>query len=269
MFTTLTKEALPLIRYRTGDLGALTREPCACGRTTARLTGLRGRRDDMVIVRGVNLYPSHVEHALLSVDGVAPHYRLIVERNGPDGRADRASARPPAASTASAATETGTAAPRADRGADSSVSSAGARVRAAQRGKAVRVETGRQCPDRRRRGNGTSGSWIAAAGRRRRRSALERRVADLARGDPERALEHAREVRGVAEPPAERDVGHGAAVGPLQVLQAAGQPLGAYQPGHRLVDVLEQRVQRSHRHRVGARDRGRARAAGSWRWVRT
>src|SRR6185312_4385895 len=83
VFTTLTKEALPLLRYRTGDLGALTLEPCACGRTLARLTSLRGRRDDMVIVRGVNLYPSNVEHVLLSVEDVAPHYQLIVERNGP------------------------------------------------------------------------------------------------------------------------------------------------------------------------------------------
>jgi phenylacetate-CoA ligase len=80
VFTTLTKEALPLIRYRTGDLGAITQEPCRCGRTTARLTSLAGRRDDMVIVRGVNVYPSHVEHLLLSVEGVSPHWRLIVER---------------------------------------------------------------------------------------------------------------------------------------------------------------------------------------------
>ncbi len=57
--------------------------PAPCGRTLARLTSLRGRRDDMVIVRGVNLYPSNVEHALLSVEDVAPHYQLIVERNGP------------------------------------------------------------------------------------------------------------------------------------------------------------------------------------------
>ncbi len=80
VFTTLTKEALPLIRYRTGDLGAITQEPCRCGRTTARLTKLSGRRDDMVIVRGVNVYPSHVEHLLLSAEGVSPHWRLLVER---------------------------------------------------------------------------------------------------------------------------------------------------------------------------------------------
>ena len=83
VFTTLTKEALPLIRYRTGDLGAITVEPCACGRTTARLIRLGGRRDDMMIIRGVNLYPSHIEQILLTVDGVGPHYQLILERPGP------------------------------------------------------------------------------------------------------------------------------------------------------------------------------------------
>jgi phenylacetate-CoA ligase len=83
VFTTLTKEALPLIRYRTGDIGSLDRSPCPCGRTFARVTGLRGRRDDMLIVRGVNLFPSNVEHLLLGVEEVAPHYRLIVDRDGP------------------------------------------------------------------------------------------------------------------------------------------------------------------------------------------
>jgi phenylacetate-CoA ligase len=83
VFTTLTKEALPLIRYRTGDLGAITVEPCACGRTTARLIRLGGRRDDMMIIRGVNLYPSQVEQIVLAADGVGPHYRLILERPGP------------------------------------------------------------------------------------------------------------------------------------------------------------------------------------------
>jgi phenylacetate-CoA ligase len=82
VFTTLTKEALPLIRYRSGDIGRVVEEPCECGRTTARLAGLRGRRDDMLIVRGVNLYPSQVEHVLLGVEAAGPHYRLIVERAG-------------------------------------------------------------------------------------------------------------------------------------------------------------------------------------------
>jgi phenylacetate-CoA ligase len=82
VFTTLAKEALPLIRYRTGDIGRLIEEPCACGRSLVRVAGLRGRHDDMLIVRGVNLHPSQVEHLLLGVDGATPHYRLIVERQG-------------------------------------------------------------------------------------------------------------------------------------------------------------------------------------------
>ncbi|MGZ4307524.1 MAG: phenylacetate--CoA ligase family protein [Solirubrobacteraceae bacterium] len=82
VLTTLTKEALPLIRYRTGDLVSIALDPCECGRSTIRLMELRGRRDDMLIVRGVNVHPSQVEHVLLAVDGVAPHYRLIVERTG-------------------------------------------------------------------------------------------------------------------------------------------------------------------------------------------
>jgi phenylacetate-CoA ligase len=83
VFTTLAKEAMPLLRYRTGDIGCLADAPCACGRTTVRLTRLRGRHDDMLIVRGVNIHPSQVEHVLLGAGGVAPHYRLIVERSGP------------------------------------------------------------------------------------------------------------------------------------------------------------------------------------------
>jgi len=82
VFTTLRKEAIPMLRYRTGDIASLTTEPCSCGRTIARIRGLRGRRDDMVIVRGVNVYPSNVEHALLSIPEAAPHYQLVVERNG-------------------------------------------------------------------------------------------------------------------------------------------------------------------------------------------
>jgi phenylacetate-CoA ligase len=83
VFTTLMKEAMPLIRYRTGDIGSVDGSPCECGRTFARVTGLRGRRDDMLIVRGVNLFPSNVEHLLLGVEEVAPHYRLILDREGP------------------------------------------------------------------------------------------------------------------------------------------------------------------------------------------
>jgi phenylacetate-CoA ligase len=80
VFTTLTKEALPLIRYRTGDIASVSAAPCACGRTTVRMGPVRGRRDDMLIVRGVNLYPSQVEHVLLTVEGIAPHYQLVVAR---------------------------------------------------------------------------------------------------------------------------------------------------------------------------------------------
>jgi phenylacetate-CoA ligase len=80
VFTTLLKEAQPLIRYRTGDIGSIASEPCACGRTQARITSLRGRRDDMLIVRGVNLFPSNVEHLLVGLPEAAPHYQLIVER---------------------------------------------------------------------------------------------------------------------------------------------------------------------------------------------
>jgi phenylacetate-CoA ligase len=80
VFTTLTKEALPLLRYRTGDIASLTHERCTCGRTFARMSAVRGRRDDMLIVRGVNLYPSQIEHVLLGQAGVAPHYQLVVER---------------------------------------------------------------------------------------------------------------------------------------------------------------------------------------------
>jgi phenylacetate-CoA ligase len=82
VFTTLAKEAMPMLRYRTGDVGSLTFEPCVCGRTTARIRGLRGRIDDMITVRGVNIYPSNVEHLLVSVPEVAPHYQLVVERPG-------------------------------------------------------------------------------------------------------------------------------------------------------------------------------------------
>src|SRR3954452_17246102 len=80
VFTTLTKEALPLLRYRTGDIASLTRERCVCGRTFTRMSAVRGRRDDMLIVRGVNLYPSQIEHILLGQAGVAAHYQLVVER---------------------------------------------------------------------------------------------------------------------------------------------------------------------------------------------
>jgi phenylacetate-CoA ligase len=80
VLTTLTKEAIPLVRYRTGDITSLNLEPCVCGRTSARMARLRGRHDDMLIIRGVNLYPTEVERVLLSVSNVMPHYQMIVER---------------------------------------------------------------------------------------------------------------------------------------------------------------------------------------------
>ena len=82
VFTTLTKEALPLLRYRTGDLASLRREPCACGRTFARMSRVVGRTDDMLIIRGVNVFPSEIERALLAIPELAPHYQLVVERPG-------------------------------------------------------------------------------------------------------------------------------------------------------------------------------------------
>ena len=80
VFTTLTREAMPLVRYRTGDLASVTHEPCACGRTLARMSRVKGRTDDMLIVRGVNLFPSEVESALLEVSGIAPHYVMRLGR---------------------------------------------------------------------------------------------------------------------------------------------------------------------------------------------
>ncbi len=82
VFTTLTKEALPLLRYRTGDLASVTREPCVCGRTFARMSRVVGRTDDMLIIRGVNVFPSEIERTLLAIPELAPHYQLVVERPG-------------------------------------------------------------------------------------------------------------------------------------------------------------------------------------------
>jgi phenylacetate-CoA ligase len=81
VLTTLTKVGLPLVRYRTRDLTAIDPAPCGCGRTLARLDRIVGRSDDMLIIRGVNVYPSQIEHALLQVPGVAPHYLLVVRRS--------------------------------------------------------------------------------------------------------------------------------------------------------------------------------------------
>jgi phenylacetate-CoA ligase len=82
VFTTLTKEALPVLRYRTRDLAALDRSPCPCGRTGVRMSRVVGRSDDMLIIRGVNVFPSQVEEALLRVEGTAPHYLIEISRPG-------------------------------------------------------------------------------------------------------------------------------------------------------------------------------------------
>src|SRR5690606_3252642 len=81
VFTTLTKEAFPVIRYRTGDIAALVSEPCACGRTFRRMTRVKGRVDDMLIIRGVNVFPSEIERVLLAMPEAAPHYQVIVDRH--------------------------------------------------------------------------------------------------------------------------------------------------------------------------------------------
>ncbi len=82
VITTLTKEALPMIRYRTRDITRLGTERCACGRTHVRIKRITGRNDDMLIIRGVNVYPSQIESVLVGLPDVAPHYQLVVERKG-------------------------------------------------------------------------------------------------------------------------------------------------------------------------------------------
>src|SRR5499427_8563890 len=83
VFTTLTKEALPMLRYRTGDITRLVDEPCRCGRTHRRMLRVTGRSDDLLIIRGVNVYPSQVEAVLVGFPGLAPHYQLVLTREGP------------------------------------------------------------------------------------------------------------------------------------------------------------------------------------------
>jgi phenylacetate-CoA ligase len=80
VLTTLTKRAMPMIRYRTGDITTLTDAPCACGRTSARIARVKGRSDDMLVVKGVNLYPSEVERTLLGIEDLVPQYQLVVDR---------------------------------------------------------------------------------------------------------------------------------------------------------------------------------------------
>jgi phenylacetate-CoA ligase len=80
VFTTLTKEAMPVIRYRTRDRTVLHAEPCECGRTMVRMEKVRGRTDDMLIVRGVNIFPSLIEKTLLTIEGLEPKYQIIIDR---------------------------------------------------------------------------------------------------------------------------------------------------------------------------------------------
>jgi phenylacetate-CoA ligase len=80
VFTTLTKQALPLLRFRTGDLASISRAPCRCGRTHARMSRIVGRSDDMLIIRGVNVFPSQVESALVGVEHLSAHHQIVVSR---------------------------------------------------------------------------------------------------------------------------------------------------------------------------------------------
>lgn len=82
VFTSITKEAFPVIRYRTRDITSLNPEPCICGRTHIRMNRISGRTDDMLIIRGVNVFPSQIESVLMEMDNVEPHYQLLVEREG-------------------------------------------------------------------------------------------------------------------------------------------------------------------------------------------
>ncbi len=82
VITTLTREAMPMIRYRTRDITRLSAEPCACGRTHLRIMRVSGRDDDMMIIRGVNVFPSQIESVLVAVEGLAPHYQIVLRREG-------------------------------------------------------------------------------------------------------------------------------------------------------------------------------------------
>jgi len=80
VITTLTKKGIPLLRYRTRDIVSMTWEKCYCGRTSPRISKIKGRTDDMIVVRGINVFPSQIEHVLLEIEGVHPHYQIIVDR---------------------------------------------------------------------------------------------------------------------------------------------------------------------------------------------
>ncbi len=80
VITTLTKQGIPLIRYRTRDIVSINHETCKCGRTSPRTSKIKGRTDDMIVVRGINVFPSQIEHVLLGIDGTQPHYQLVIDR---------------------------------------------------------------------------------------------------------------------------------------------------------------------------------------------
>jgi phenylacetate-CoA ligase len=82
VFTCLTKQSTPLIRYRTRDLSVLDETPCPCGRTARRMARVTGRTDDMLIIRGVNVFPSQIESVLMKIEGVEPHYVIVVDKTG-------------------------------------------------------------------------------------------------------------------------------------------------------------------------------------------
>ncbi len=82
VITTLTKEAFPVIRFRTRDLTRLIPEPCPCGRTTMRMSRVMGRTDDMLIIKGVNVFPSQIENVLFEIEGTEPHYQIVIDRKG-------------------------------------------------------------------------------------------------------------------------------------------------------------------------------------------
>ncbi len=95
VLTPLDKQAIPVLRYRTHDLTRVTTEPCACGRTHARMDKVRSRSDDMLIIRGTNVFPSQIEEVLTQIDEVTPHYRIIVETvNGMDALTVQTEIRP-------------------------------------------------------------------------------------------------------------------------------------------------------------------------------
>jgi phenylacetate-CoA ligase len=78
--TTLTKQGIPLLRYRTRDIVSMRNEKCRCGRTSPRISKIKGRTDDMIVVRGINVFPSQIEHVLVGIEGTQPYYQIVVDR---------------------------------------------------------------------------------------------------------------------------------------------------------------------------------------------